>query len=141
VELNYTATRRIEHPICWISIDSQRGPCFAANMFLDGQNSRMIMEGDGTLTCTFKSVPLIPHAYTIRMAIRDSDTGQPILAPQEVASFSVIGDLRDYGLLGELAPAMAPNSVPVILPYEWKFPDGQTAEVALSLGQGALQLR
>jgi lipopolysaccharide transport system ATP-binding protein len=135
VELNYTAARRIDHPIIWLSVDSQRGPCFAANMFLDGHNSHVVLKGTGTLTCTFKSIPLIPHAYTIRMAIRDADTGQPILSPQEVASFSVIGDLRDYGLPGDLAHAMAPSSVPVILPYEWKFPDGQTASVALNQAQ------
>jgi hypothetical protein len=130
IEIEYTAGQRLDRPYIWISIDSERGPCFSANMYLDGSNVA-VLEGPGKLACTFKSLPLIPQAYRVRMAMRQNDSTEAIIEPQQVANFSVIGDLEDYGLSGVMAHVMAPTTVPVIVPYEWTLPDGQKIAVSL----------
>jgi lipopolysaccharide transport system ATP-binding protein len=130
IEVEYTAAHRLERPYIWFTIDSDRGPCFGANMYLDGNNVA-ILDGPGRLSCTFKSLPLIPQAYRVRMAIRREESSDAIVEPQEVATFSVIGDLNDYGLPAATAHVMAPMSVPTVIPYEWKLPDGQMIPVSL----------
>lgn len=130
VEISYTASRRIERPILWLKVESIRGGCFAANMFLDGQRPEAL-DGDGTLTCRFKSIPLLPQTYSIIMAVRTA-TRDPIVAPQEVSSFTVVGDLKDYGFKGEYH-TMAAGATPVVIPYEWVLPDGSTAAIDLRL--------
>ena len=99
-------------------------------MILDG-NRPEVLDGIGMLSCRFKSIPLLPQSYTITMAIRTSD-GQAVVAPQEVASFSVSANLRDYGFEGDNVHMVATRSVPVVIPYEWILPDGSIRPVALT---------
>ena len=48
-----------------------------------------------------------------------------IINYQEVACFSVVGDLAEYGYKGEFL-TYARHSTPVVVPYEWRLPDGTT---------------
>jgi hypothetical protein len=50
---------------------------------------------------------------------------------QDAASFSVVGDLSEYGFNGEFL-SRASTSTPVVIPYEWELPDGQTAAMSLT---------
>ena len=100
-------------------------------MLLDG-NKHEILDGTGKIKCRFKSIPLLPQSYTIRMAIRAKNINDVILSYEEVAYFNVTGDLADYGYKGDFA-GWASRATPVVVPYEWTLPDGTTASVALTL--------
>ncbi len=132
VEIHYQADRPIFRPYVWMTVQSLWGTCFAANMILDGHRPE-VLKGRGRLTCTFRSLCLLPQDYTIVLAVRASD-GQAIVPPQEVASFVVSGDLRQFGFLGDNLHVVAPRSVPVVVPYEWTMPDGTVIPIQIGTG-------
>jgi hypothetical protein len=43
----------------------------------------------------------------------------------------VVGDLAEYGYKGEFL-TFARHSTPVVVPYEWRLPDGTIAAVTLN---------
>jgi len=133
VEVGFRADKPIKDPYIWIIVDSVRGPCFAANTLLDGSAPQML-EGEGRFVCRFKSIPLLPQSYTIRMGI-SALGGKPLMKQQEVASFSVVGDLSEYGFKGEYQTRAA-RSVPVMIPYEWVLSDGSVVSMDLRFKQG-----
>jgi lipopolysaccharide transport system ATP-binding protein len=130
VEISYDAQNRIEKPIIAIGVLGLNGSCFAANMLLDG-NRPAFLSGPGKLTCTFKSIPLLPQSYTVKMIIRSANVRDLIVDYQEVAGFNVVGDLGEYGYKGEFL-TFARHSTPVVVPYEWRFSDGKTVAVSLN---------
>jgi lipopolysaccharide transport system ATP-binding protein len=129
VEISYTAQRRIEKPIIALGVLGLNGACFTSNMLLDGHQPEFI-EGAGQITCTFRSIPLLPQNYSIKMRFQTGDGKENIVPYQDVAYFSVAGDLADYGYRGEFW-RWARYSTPVVVPYEWRFQDGRTVAVAL----------
>ncbi|WP_348260841.1 ABC transporter ATP-binding protein [Telmatobacter sp. DSM 110680] len=137
VEISYEAQQRIEEPNVALGILGANGPCFTSNMLLDGHRPTCL-EGEGKITCRFKSVPLLPQNYRVNMSIRASNGVDLIIRYQEVALFSVVGDLADFGYKGEYLK-WARNSTPVVVPYEWLLPDGTHAAVSLSRTVAALQ--
>src|ERR1039457_2816053 len=62
VEISYDAQKRIEKPIFALGVVGVNGSCFASNMLLDGHWPDFL-EGPGRITCTFKSIPLLPQTY------------------------------------------------------------------------------
>ena len=130
VEVHYDAKIRVERPFVWLSLDSKMGPAFSANMLLDGHQPRELF-GPGVLTCTFKTLPLLPQPYTLRMAIRANDMRTGIVYPQEIAFLRVRGDMEAYGFQGQGLQDRVSNSVPVVVPYVWTLPDGTTHHVEL----------
>ena len=64
------------------------------------------------------------------MSIRTKNGNDMIVTYQEVAYFSVVGNLAEYGFKGEFS-TRASNSTPVVVPYEWCLPDGTIAAVSL----------
>jgi lipopolysaccharide transport system ATP-binding protein len=130
VEIAYEATRRVDRPIIALGVLGTSGTCFTSNMLLDGHRPEYL-EGAGRITCTFRSVPLLPQNYTLKMMMRAATINDFIVPYQDVAGFSVVGDLADYGYKGEFLQ-WARYSTPVVVPYEWRLPDGQTVAVALS---------
>ena len=137
VEICFQAARPIKRPYIWITVEGLRGSCFAANMLLDGYRPE-VLEGRNRIVCKFKSIPLLPQSYRIKMCIRKSKT-ECIMDPQEVASFSVDGDLRACGFTGDYH-AFAAHSTPVVIPYEWFLPDGSSGAVNLNNGVCGLKL-
>jgi hypothetical protein len=129
VEIFYDAERRIEKPILALGVIGINGSCFTSNMLLDGHRPAFL-EGPGQITCTFRSIPLLPQGYTVKLSVRAENVKDLIVDYQEVAYFSVVGDLAEYGYKGEFL-TWAPRSTPVVVPYEWRLPDGTTADVAL----------
>jgi lipopolysaccharide transport system ATP-binding protein len=130
VEISYDAHQRIERPIIALGVLGVNGSCFTSNMLLDGHRPNRL-DGAGKITCTFKSIPLLPQNYTVKMIIRSANVKDLIINYQEVAGFSVVGDLAEYGYKGEFL-TFARHSTPVVVPYEWRLPDGTVAAVALN---------
>ena len=130
VEISYDARRRVEQPIIALGVLGINGSCFTSNMLLDGHRPECL-EGTGKITCTFKSIPLLPQSYVVKMIVRAANAKDLIVSYQEVAGFSVVGDLTEYGYKGEFL-TWALRSTPVVVPYEWRLPDGTTASVALN---------
>jgi lipopolysaccharide transport system ATP-binding protein len=129
VEISYAAQKRIKKPTIALGVQGANGACFTSNMLLDGHQPDCI-EGAGQITCTFRSIPLLPQSYSIKMRIQVGESRENVIPYQDVAYFSVAGDLAEYGYQGEFWK-WAGHSTPVVVPYEWRFPDGSTAAVAL----------
>jgi lipopolysaccharide transport system ATP-binding protein len=131
VAVSYDARKRIERPILALGVLGISGSCFTSNMLLDGHRP-VSLEGNGILTCTFRSIPLLPQSYTVKLSIRADNSRDMIVTYQEVATFNVVGDLGEYGYKGEFL-TWALRSTSVVVPYEWRFSDGSTAAVSLNL--------
>src|SRR3984885_13990934 len=130
VEIAYKAQRRIEKPILALGVLGANGSCFTSNMLLDGHRPDFL-EGEGQITCTFRSIPLLPQNYSVKMSIRSTNVIDLIISYQEVACFGVVGDLSEYGYKGDFL-TYATHSTSVVVPYEWRLPDGTSVAVALS---------
>jgi lipopolysaccharide transport system ATP-binding protein len=129
VEISYDAQKRLEQPYVVLGVQGFNGSCFTANMLLDGHRPEAL-SGTGKLACRFKSLPLFPQSYAVKMSVRTKNGNDMIVNYQEVAYFSVVGDLAEYGYKGEFL-SRASNSTPVVVPYEWRLPDGTIAPVSL----------
>jgi hypothetical protein len=133
IDVFYEAKKRIERPVLALGVVGVNGSCFTANMLLDG-NRPDCLYGVGKISCTFKSIPLLPQAYAVKLIIRASSVIDTIVPYEEVGSFNVVGDLAAYGFTGEYLK-YASRSTPVVVPYEWSLPDGRTVSVALNRTQ------
>ena len=138
VEIGFHAEKALVAPYIILGVQGSNGSCFTANMLLDGHQPRR-MAGTGSLACRFKSLPLLPQNYSVKMSVRMSNGQDMILHYQDVASFSVVGDLAEYGYKGEFL-SRASGSTSVVVPYEWTLPDGTSASVSLSLPEKFAEL-
>lgn len=129
VEISYDAQKRLEQPYVVLGVQGINGSLFTANMLLDGQRPEALV-GSGKLACRFKSLPLFPQRYSVKMSVRTRNGNDMIINYQEVAYFNVVGDLTEYGFKGEFL-SRAFSSTPVVVPYEWQLPDGTIAPVSL----------
>jgi lipopolysaccharide transport system ATP-binding protein len=130
VEINYDAQTPLDQPYVILGVQGINGSCFTANMLLDGHRPR-VLAGAGKLACRFKSLPLFPQSYSVKMSIRTRNGNEMIVSYQDVANFNVVADLSEYGYEGEFL-SRASQSTPVVVPYEWYLPDGTTAAVSLA---------
>jgi lipopolysaccharide transport system ATP-binding protein len=130
VEIVFEAKRPVAKPYLAICIYGAAGPCFASNMVLDGLRPA-VLEGTGKIVCTFKSIPLLPQDYTVTLGIRAAEYDEVIVPYQRVGLFNVIADLAEYGYRGDYIK-WARQLTPVIVPYEWQFPDGTSMSVSLN---------
>jgi lipopolysaccharide transport system ATP-binding protein len=129
VEISYDARRRLDQPYLTLGVEGVNGSCFTANMMLDGHRPESL-NGTGQIACRFRSLPLLPQSYAVKMSIREKNGHDMILNYQDVAYFSVVGDLTEYGYKGEFL-SRASRYTAVVVPYEWHLPDGTTASVSL----------
>jgi lipopolysaccharide transport system ATP-binding protein len=130
VEIRYDAQKRIDQPYVVVGIVGGSGPCFTANMLLDGRRPDELL-GKGKLSCRFKALPLLPQRYIVKISVRTNNGDEMIVNYQDAASFSVVGALSDYGFKGEFI-SRAATSTPVVIPYEWELPDGRVAAISLT---------
>jgi len=61
--------------------------------------------------------------------VKAENVSDTIVAYQEVAYFTVAGNLADYGYKGAFE-THARYSTAVVVPYEWRLPDGSTVAVS-----------
>ena len=132
VEIHYHARERIEQPYFWISVSSKFGPIFAASMLLDGKRPDHL-EGDGSVTCVFENLTLLPQIYHISMGVRDADGVNALVNSTDVGIFQVTTSANELGFRGELAETMAWHSSPFVVPYQWVLPDGRLETINFSL--------
>ena len=130
VEISFDAQQRLVQPYVVLGVQGINGSCFTANMLLDGHQPEALA-GTGKLACRFKSVPLFPQSYAVKMSVRTRNGHDRIVNYQEVAYFNVVGDLTEYGFKGEFL-SRASQSTSVVVPYEWYLPDGTIAAVSLA---------
>jgi len=129
VEIRFFARRPIHRPYFWVGIRGQGGNLFAANMLLDGVRPDVI-EGKGTIRCTFRKLPLFPNqSYSVVLGGRREDGISLLFKSTEVTHFFVTGSAKDIGLKGELADSLVGDSGPVFVPYAWEFTDGEWISV------------
>ena len=90
-------------------------------------------------SCTFKAIPLPPQAYAVRMGGREANGSSLITESKDVAYFTVMGKMADYGLMGDAADAFTSDFPNLVLPYEWHFSSsgGVPTPVELKLRQSA----
>jgi lipopolysaccharide transport system ATP-binding protein len=129
VEISYDAQKRLEQPYVVLGVQGINGSCFTANMLLDGHRPE-VLTGIGRLACRFKALPLFPQRYSVKISVREKNGSDMVINYQEAAYFSVVGDLVKYGYKGEFL-SRASTSTPVVIPYEWRLPDGTVASVSL----------
>jgi lipopolysaccharide transport system ATP-binding protein len=126
IEINYTSRQKYEQPYFWISVYSQFGALFGANMLMDGKTPDFI-EGSGRILCRFKSLPLMPQSYSVWVGIRDKNGRENLIQPKEVGFFNIVNKV---GLVddeeSEHAQILSTTSCPVLINYEWQMPDGKT---------------
>ena len=130
IEILYDTQVRVEKPYITVGVIGVHGPCFTANMMLDGARLEA-MDGAGMIACRFKSIPLLPQRYTVKVAVRANNGAEFIIDYEEFACFRVVGDLAEYGYKGGFL-TRASHYTPVVVPYEWRLPDGTTTSVSLS---------
>ena len=129
VEVSYHAQKPLEKPYIVVGVQGINGSCFTANMLLDGHRPE-VLAGAGKFTCRFRSIPLLPQSYSVKMSVRTNNGSDWIVKYQDVAYFSVVGDLAEYGYQGEFL-SRASSSTSVVVAYEWGLPDGTIAAVSL----------
>ncbi len=95
-------------------------------MLLDGIRPEFL-EGKGVLTCVFSELTLLPQVYTLSLGVRDNDATTILVPATEIGFFSITGLVSDIGLDGEVADSFAPTASPLLVPYEWRLPDGKCA--------------
>jgi lipopolysaccharide transport system ATP-binding protein len=130
VEINFDAQKRLVKPYVVLGVQGINGSCFTANMLLDGHQPEAL-SGTGKLACRFKSLPLFPQSYAVKMSVRTRNGNDSIVNYQDVAYFNVVGDLTEYGYKGKFL-SRASQSTSVVVPYEWYLPDGTIAAVSLA---------
>lgn len=125
IEIHYLVHKAIKNPYFWLAIKNHYGNFFAANMLLDGHRPSLL-EGEGMIKCTFKTLPLMAQQnYFIELAGRQSDGRTSLIEPTEVALFQVVGSAKEIGLEGESAESLLSTSTPILIPYEWELPGGK----------------
>ncbi|MEO8416653.1 MAG: ABC transporter ATP-binding protein [Ginsengibacter sp.] len=111
-------------PHFFIAIRSNFGGVSGASTMLDGNNSIRFKKGENAISCTFKSLPLLPQQYYLSMGIRGSDARAGLTASKEIGYFTINTRMKDLGVDGEVAERMASESVSPLIPYEWNFGNG-----------------
>jgi len=130
VEVHYEAQMPLEKPYLTVGVTGVNGPCFTANMMLDGARPE-VLTGAGSFSCRFKSIPLLPQRFCVKLGVRSNHSAEFIIDYQEFAVFRVVADLAEFGYQGEYRDRASQN-VPVVVPYEWHLPDGTIAPISLN---------
>lgn len=127
IVINYFAKRKYTHPYFWISIYSQLGATFTANMLIDGRTPEFV-EGEGSISCTFKKMPLVPQLYSIWIGVRNNDGKEVLTASKEAAYFNIT-HADSNSVKSEYADLTFNDSCPVLIDYAWELPDGKREQV------------
>jgi hypothetical protein len=123
IEIHYLTKKRILKPNFWVGLRGQHGGLFGASMLFDG-HSPNVLEGQGKLKCIFKRLPLVPQAYSIYGAVRGNDGATRLTEPRQLSAFRIVGRAQELGLEGNIAEALTRYSASILVPYEWRLPDG-----------------
>jgi homopolymeric O-antigen transport system ATP-binding protein len=121
VRITYSVPRPVERPHFVLAVaDAQGGPpLFLASMLVDGQTPVRI-EGQGSIKCRLKAVPLMPRVYALWGEVWAADRASPLLEWQRLGAFRIVED--------DGQRQMEPGGIrhvrvdgPVRVSYEWEF--------------------
>lgn len=123
IRLHFRANERVHSPLVNVGItDGRTGPLTLASMLRDG-GAPDVLQGEGTIECTFEKLPLLPRVYEIWCGIRGEAGYGNLVAWQRLRLFKVESSNNGvYG--GKAAATMELTNAPVALPYRWRFDDG-----------------
>lgn len=119
VRLHFSAPRAFPKPYFILTIECRGAAVFGANMGVDGSQPE-VLEGAGTLDCTFPEVRLAPGVYDVGVQVR-ANPGVNYFDYRVMKRFLVRGDLRTHGFRGDYVDTVSRGMAPVLLPYEWKL--------------------
>jgi lipopolysaccharide transport system ATP-binding protein len=129
LEIQFFAGERIERPYFWLSIANGLGPVCGADMTVDGLCPEFIGPGEGKLECAIDLPLLAPQSFTLTVGVREKDAMTMLINTTQVGAFRIEATAGDYGFFGPQADASVPYGAPIILPYEWRMPDGRVVRV------------
>lgn len=122
IKVTYRALKPVPEPYLWIDIQ-RRGGVFGANMFFDEMRPK-VLEGEGTISCRFKNVKLLPGDYIIFLGVKENQGRTYIAGPGVVGHFTILGNAQAVGMPGKHADNYLSKFSPVVQEYEWIMPDG-----------------
>ncbi len=133
VRLEYETKGAVERPHFSLAVvgPDGGGPLIRASMLVDDKAPARI-EGVGTMTCHFKSVPLAPKVYSVYGEIWGSDRIRVLAKWRRLGAFRITDEIdgtsRENGK-GSIWHIRA--DAPIRVPYEWELEDGATQLAAL----------
>jgi ABC-2 type transport system ATP-binding protein len=121
MRIHYRAIHEVRRPYFVVRVTHQAGTLFTASMTLDESCPEMV-QGRGVIEVLFRELPLLPGVYhVVGQILRDVSTSY--FSPRQLASFTVDTALSTYGYHGRIGQGSSRNVAPVVVPYEWRFPD------------------
>jgi lipopolysaccharide transport system ATP-binding protein len=116
VRLSLRAPQPVQRPVFEIGIaDGRIGPLAIASMLVDGASPQEL-EGDCTVACTFKELPLLPRVYELWGGVMGEAGFGDVLGWQRLRLFRVEGEVTQPGLA---AVSETLTNAPVQVPWEW----------------------
>ena len=120
VRLRYRTTEPLHRPNVNVGIvDPRTGILSSAPTLRDG-GAPELLDGEGTIACTFSRLPLFPRDYEVWIAVNDELGLGPIVPWQRAARFRIVDEAR----AGKAAVTLSLTSAPVDIPYEYAFQNG-----------------
>jgi ABC-type polysaccharide/polyol phosphate transport system ATPase subunit len=123
LKINYRAFTEVKRPYFIVAVAHHTGTLFAASMQFDERCPKSI-NGRGVIEVLFKELPLLPGLYQVMGQIR-RDVSTNYYNPRFLTSFLVASPLTSYGYTGTWGLSNSRNTAPVVVPYEWRFPEGK----------------
>ncbi len=125
IKINFRARRLIRRPhFCiWISDSTAAIPLFAANMLIDN-NVPDSIEGEGSIECTFKHVPLMPRTYYIWLEVYGEDRAELVFKWKKLGAFRIVDPFFSSDIEQRKGAARFSSAhAPIQIPYEWRILD------------------
>jgi len=123
IRLHYRTRAPLRRPSINLGITDTRIGCLTlASMSRDG-GSPDLLDGEGSIDCTFADLPLLPRVYEIWCGIRGEVNYGAAFPWRRLRLFRVEGADHD---VPEATVGVSENrtSPPVLLPYSWEFRNG-----------------
>jgi hypothetical protein len=118
--IGYRARGSIPRPHICLSIVGPQGgmPLIQASMLVDGCAPESLT-GEGTVSCTFKAVPLMPRAYHLWAEVWGDDCSWLLVPWRRLGSFRISGpDAALAPLKGAVRHTRA--EAPIRVPHIWQ---------------------
>jgi hypothetical protein len=119
VEVDYDTREALIHPCVAIGVYRNGQPIFDASMHRDGQCPERL-EGEGSFSCTFQHLPLLPGTYEVMLHVGDREAVRTYLPNVSVGTFRIVSPLSAYGFAARTAPAYQDTPPFARVPYVWK---------------------
>jgi lipopolysaccharide transport system ATP-binding protein len=122
IHICYRAKRKIEKPHFCLVVFGPTGevPLFQASMLIDG-NPPPFVEGDGFVTCHFKSIPLMPRTYFIWGEVFGADRTRMLVVFQRLGAFNIMVDEDSLQQVGSGGLRHLRTDAPIFIAHDWHY--------------------